>query len=228
MRTKKKPSGPIVAGPGQSSGTEAYKLLLQAIEAGALAPGTRLREADLAQRFQISRTPVREALKRLESQGLVAHEPHYGAMVATLDYGQIVELYQYRELLEAEAARLAAIHASPTEIEVMQHMVQSDRLLIEHPQELARTNRLFHQQIRDSARNRYLAQTLENLRLSLALLAGTTLGAPGRGKEAIDEHAALVSAIAERRPEAAEAAARAHIKRAFRTRIELLQRAAPS
>src|ERR1700678_3273836 len=105
MRTKKKPSGPIVAGPGQSSGTEAYKLLLQAIEAGALAPGTRLREADLAPRFQISRTPVREALKLLESRGLVAHEPHYGAMVATLDYGQIVELYQYRELLEAEADR---------------------------------------------------------------------------------------------------------------------------
>jgi DNA-binding GntR family transcriptional regulator len=227
MRAKKKPSSPIVVGPGQSSGAEAYKLLLLAIEAGTLAPGTRLREVELAQRFQISRTPVREALKRLESQGLVAHEPHYGAMVATLDYGQIVELYQYRELLEAEAARLAAIHASPTEIEVMQHMVRSDRLLIEHPQELARTNRLFHQQIRDSARNRYLAQTLENLRLSLALLAGTTLGAPGRGGESIDEHAALVSAIAARRPEAAEAAARAHIKRAFRTRIELLQGATP-
>ena len=133
MRNNKKPSDRIAVGPRQSSGTEAYKLLLQAIEAGTLSPGTRLREVELAQRFKISRTPVREALKRLESQGLVAHEPHYGAMVAKIDYGQIVELYQYRELLEAEAARLAAIHASPTEIEVMQQMVESDRLIVGNP-----------------------------------------------------------------------------------------------
>jgi hypothetical protein len=219
MRSKKTDS-PIAAGLGRSSAAEAYNLLLQAIEAGTLAPGTRLREVELAKRFEISRTPVREALKRLESQGLVAHEPHYGAMVATLGYGQIVELYQYRELLEAEAARLAAIHASPTEIEVLQQMVRSDRLIVGQPRDLHRANRVFHQQIRDSARNRYLAQTLENLRLSLALLAGTTMGASGGGGESIEEHAAVVTAIAERDPDAAEAAARAHIKNAFRRELQ--------
>ena len=219
MRPKKTDT-PIAAGLGRSSAAEAYNLLLQAIEAGTLAPGTRLREVDLAKRFEISRTPVREALKRLESQGLVAHEPHYGAMVATLGYGQIVELYQYRELLESEAARLAAIHASPTEIEVLQQMVRSDRLIVGHPRDLALANRLFHQQIRDSARNRYLSQTLENLRLSLALLAGTTMGAPGGGSESIEEHAAVVAAIAERNPDAAEAAARGHIKNAFRRELQ--------
>jgi DNA-binding GntR family transcriptional regulator len=220
MRPKKtKP--PIAASLGRSSAVEAYNLLLQAIEAGTLTPGTRLREVDLAKRFRISRTPVREALKRLESQGLVAHEPHYGAMVATLGYGQIVELYQYREMLESEAARLAAIHASPIEIEVLQKMVRSDRLVVGKPRDLALANRLFHQQIRDSARNRYLAQTLENLRLSLALLAGTTMGAPGGGSESIEEHAAVVAAIAERNPDAAEAAARAHIKNAFRRELQI-------
>jgi DNA-binding GntR family transcriptional regulator len=203
----------------RSSAAEAYNLLLQEIEAGTLAPGSRLREVELAERLQISRTPVREALKKLESQGLVAHEPHFGAMVATLDYGQIVELYQYRELLEAEAARLAAIHASPTEIEVMQQIVHSERSMVGQAANLAHTNRLLHQQIRDSARNRYLAQTLENLRLSLALLAGRTLRASGGSLMSIDEHDAVVTAIAARLPDAAEAAARSHIKSAFRREL---------
>src|SRR5947208_165073 len=75
----------------RSSGAGAYERLLRAIEEGELAPGSRLREAELAERFQISRTPVREALGRLEAQGLVAHEPHRGASVAQLDYGQVSE-----------------------------------------------------------------------------------------------------------------------------------------
>jgi len=81
----------------RSSGAGAYERLLRAIEEGELAPGSRLREAELAERFQISRTPVREALGRLEAQGLVAHEPHRGASVAQLDYGQVSELYDLRE-----------------------------------------------------------------------------------------------------------------------------------
>lgn len=207
----------------RSSGMEAYELLLSDIEDGDLAPGTRLREVELARRFGLSRTPVREALKRLELQGLVAHEPHHGAVVASLDYGQTIELYLLREVLEGTAARLAAQHATTVEIDVLQRMVEHDRLLTGDPRALARANRQFHRQIRDTARNRFLAQALENLRLSLALLAGTTLGAPGRAAVSVDEHAAIVADIAGRNPGAAEAAAREHIRCAFRTRIELLQ-----
>jgi DNA-binding GntR family transcriptional regulator len=211
--------------PSRSSASEAYDLLLTAIESGGLRPGTRLREAELADRFDLSRTPVREALKRLEAQGLVAHEPHHGAVVATLDYGQMIELYFIREILEGTAARLAAIHATATEIDVLREMIERDRTLVDDPRALARTNRLFHQQVRNSARNRFLAQALETLRLSLALLAGTTLGAPGRGTESVDEHAAIVARIAARDPEGADAVARTHIQAAFRTRLRLLQEA---
>lgn len=198
-------------------------MLLEAIENGGLQPGTRLREAELADRFAISRTPVREALKRLETHGLVVHEPHHGAVVATLDYGQMAELYLIREVLEGTAARLAAIHATTTEVDILREMVARDRGLVDRPGELARTNRLFHQQVRNSARNRFLGGMLENLRLSLALLAGTTLGASGRGIQSVEEHAAIVERIAARDPDAAEAAARQHIQAAFRTRITLLQ-----
>jgi DNA-binding GntR family transcriptional regulator len=208
---------------GRSSGAETYELLLSDIENGGLPPGARLREAELAERFKLSRTPIREALKRLELQGLVAHEPHHGAVVASLDYGQVGELYLLREVLEGTSARLAAQHATEVEIGVLQSMVERDRQLFGDPRELARTNRQFHQQIRDSARNRYLGAALENLRISLALLAGRTLAAPGRAEQAIEEHAAIIARIAAHDRDGAEKAAREHIRRAFRTRVELLQ-----
>jgi DNA-binding GntR family transcriptional regulator len=214
--------------PGGSSAFGAYELLLTQIEEGGLPPGTRLREAELAERLRISRTPVREALKRLEMQGLVVHEPHRGAVVAVLDYGQVAELYLMREVLEGTAARLAAQHATDVEIGVLADMVERDRAIAAQPRELARTNRLFHQQVRDAARNRFLNQTLENLRLSLVLLANTTLEAPGRGPTSVEEHAAIVARIAARDPDGAEAAARQHILNAFRTRIKVHQQAARS
>jgi DNA-binding GntR family transcriptional regulator len=208
--------------PSRSSASEAYERLLAEIEDGELTAGVRLREADLAERLSISRTPIREALKRLELQGLVVHEPHHGAVVASLDYAQVVELYYMREVLEGTAARLAAQHATSVEINVLHGMTERDLDLVDKPKDLARTNRAFHHQIRDAARNRYVAHALENLRLSLALLAGTTLGSPGRGRAAGDEHATIVTRIAARDQAGAEDAARAHIQAAFRSRIELL------
>lgn len=207
--------------PAQSSASDAYDKLLTAIEEGGMPAGTRLRETELAKQLAISRTPVREALKRLELQGLVVHEPHHGAVVASLHYGQVTDLYQLREVLEGTAARLAAQHATAVEIGVLERMVAADQALVTRPDRLARSNRHFHQQIRDSARNRYLQTALENLRLSLALLAGTTLSAPGRATASIAEHAAIVAAIAARDPVGAENAARHHILEAFRTRVEL-------
>jgi DNA-binding GntR family transcriptional regulator len=217
------PAKRIPPEPSRSSAAGAYELLLTEIESGGLPSGTRLREAALAQRFRISRTPVREALKLLEARGLVVHEPHHGAVVASLDYGQVTELYFMRELLEGNAARLAAIHATATEIEVLRDMVARDRKIVGEPQKLAETNRVFHRQIRNSARNRFLAATLENLRLSLALLPGTTLSDPDRGAASLDEHQAIVDCMAGRDPDAAEAAARLHIRNAFRARIERFQ-----
>ena len=213
-----RPDHAEVAQPSRSSATAAYDLLLGTIESGALAPGVRLREAELAERFQISRTPVREALKRLESQGLVVHEAHYGAVVASISDEQIAELYQVREVLEGAAVREAASHATPAEIDVLFEMVERDRGLIDQPRALAHTNRLFHARLRNASRNRFLARTLENMRLSLALLSRTTLAYPGRGQEAVDEHESIVRAIAARDPEAAEEAARTHIRNAVRVR----------
>jgi DNA-binding GntR family transcriptional regulator len=207
--------------PSKSTGSNAYDLLLDAIESGALPAGTRLRETELATRFNISRTPVREALKRLETQGLVAHEPHHGAIVAQLDYSDMAELYLMREVLEGTAAGLAAQHATPAEVAVLAEMVARDRLVLQDPRQLAANNRAFHRQLHLAARNKFLNQMAQGMRLSMALLAGTTLGIPDRGAESLDEHAAIVAAIAQRDAAAAEAAARGHIQAAFKARLRL-------
>ena len=94
-----------------SSHRDAYSLILDAIDAGLFKPGDRLVETDLAERFGVSRTPVREALQRLETQSLLTRDGR-SLIVASLDHTQIAELYIVRAELEGLAARLAARHAT--------------------------------------------------------------------------------------------------------------------
>ena len=196
-------------------------LLVSAIDRGEFVPGERLTELDLAARFGVSRTPVREALSRLESQGVVARDTRRGLVVAALDYDQVGELYDLREVVEGLAARLAARRAAPAEIAVLRDMVEADRARTEDPTALAITNKQFHRQLHRTSHNRYLVQMLEGMNRSLALISGTTLAAPGRGAQSIVEHHAIVSALEARDEDAAEQAARRHILNAYLTRVRL-------
>lgn len=200
--------------------TDLAALLLDAIDRGEFGPGARLTEMDLAQRFGVSRTPVREALSRLESQGVLARDARRGMVVAALDYDQVGELYDLREVVEGLAARLAARRAAPAEIQVLRDMVEADRGL-EDPTALAIANKKFHRQLHRASHNRYLIQMLEGMRRSLALLAGTAFASPGRAAESIAEHDAIVAALEARDEAAAEEAARQHIANAYLTRIRL-------
>ncbi|MFO1141100.1 MAG: GntR family transcriptional regulator [Amaricoccus sp.] len=199
---------------------DAYALLLDAIDRGACRPGERLVEAELAERFGVSRTPVREALQRLETQGLVARDGR-SLVVASLDHDQLGELYVVRAELEGLAARLAAQHAAPEEIRVLRDLLAGDLPLVDRPELLAQANKRFHRQIHLASHNRYLIQQLDMVHRSMVLLATTSLAAEGRGAEALDEHAAIVRAIEARDGGAAEAAIRAHISRAYETRLKL-------
>ena len=199
---------------------DAYTLILEAIDAGVFKPGDRLVEADLAERFGVSRTPVREALQRLETQSMLARDGR-SLIVASLDHNQLAELYVVRAELEGLAARLAARHATPEEVRVLNAMVAEDRAYLNDPDALARANRRFHRQVHLASHNRYLVQQLELVHRSMALLATTSLAAEGRGTAALAEHAAIVAAIAVGDPVAAEAALKAHISQAFETRLKL-------
>ena len=108
--------------------TDAYALLLEAIDVGVFKPGDRLVESDLAERFGVSRTPIREALQRLETQSMLTRDGR-SLIVASLDYNQLAELYVVRAELEGLAAQLAARHATPEEVGVLRDMVEEDRAL---------------------------------------------------------------------------------------------------
>lgn len=199
---------------------DAYSLILQAIDDGIYRPGDRLVESELAERFGVSRTPIREALQRLETQSLLTRDGR-SLMVASLDHNQLAELYVVRAELEGLAARLAAKHASIEEVRVLHDMVAEDRALVDDPRALSRANKRFHNQIHLASHNRFLIQQLGLVHRSMALLATTSLEAEGRGQAALDEHLAMVEAIARGDGKAADDALREHISRAFETRLKL-------
>lgn len=202
-----------------TSGNDIYKILLAAIEQGDLKPGARLREAELAENFGVSRTPIREGLKRLEAQGLAIHQPNRGMVIPTLDNDQLNELYVVRAVLEGTVARLAAQHASDAEISILRDMMEEDQNRDADAFELAAANRIFHRRLTLAAHNSYLSAQIDHMKQALLLLDGTTFVDENRRRSAIKEHAAIVEAIEARDLDKAEAAARHHIHEAHKARL---------
>ncbi|WP_323771429.1 GntR family transcriptional regulator [Antarctobacter sp.] len=203
----------------KSAQKDAYTMILEAIDSGIYRPGDRLVESELAERFGVSRTPIREALQRLETQSLLARDGR-SLIVASLDHNQMAELYAVRSELEGLAARLAARHATEEEVMVLRDMIEEDRALLADPAAMARANRRFHRMIHLASHNRYLVQQLDLVYRSMALMATTSLAAEGRGEIALGEHSAIVDAISTRDEEAAYRALRDHISVAFITRLK--------
>ncbi|WP_299816066.1 GntR family transcriptional regulator [uncultured Jannaschia sp.] len=197
---------------------DAHALILDAIDSGTYRPGDRLVEIELAERFGMSRTPVREALQRLETQGVLRRDGR-SLIVATLSHDQMAELYAVRTELEALAARLAAKHAAAEEGRVLARMVDEDAAFLGDARALARANRRFHRQIHLASHNRYLIQQLDMVHRSMALMATTSLAAPGRGEVALAEHRDIVEAIAAGDGDRAADALRSHLSSAFETRL---------
>jgi len=202
-----------------SNQTDAYALILEAIDVGVYRPGDRLVESDLAERFGVSRTPIREALQRLETQSLLERDGR-SLIVASLDHNQMAELYVVRRELEGLAARLAARHATEEEIRVLQEMVESDDAFVDNPTELSKANRRFHEQIHLASHNRYLVQQLNLVHRTMALMATTSLAAEGRGRISQEEHKTIVNVIERRDEDGAARALKDHISVAFMTRLK--------
>ncbi len=198
---------------------DAYGLILEAIDVGIYKPGSRLVESELAERFGVSRTPIREALQRLETQSLLTRDGR-SLIVASLDHNQMAELYVVRTELEGLAARLAAQHASVEEVNVLQQMVDADRMRVSDAAALARSNKRFHKQLHLASHNRFLVQQLDLVYRSMALLATTSLAVEGRGPVALDEHQAIVTAISDRDGALAYEAVKQHLSQAFVTRLK--------
>lgn len=204
-----------------SRGSKVYEALLQRIRTRELLPRTRIREEEVAALLGVSRTPVREALTRLQARGLVVASQN-GLALAELSHAQTMELYALRSVLEGAAARFAAENASQAEIAGLQLLHERFVALGGPASEFARLNILFHEAIHEAAHNRYLSRTMQELHDSLALLPDTTFAHPSRPQDAKSEHAQILEGIVMRRPDMAERAAREHIDRARDVRLSML------
>ncbi|MCP4559099.1 MAG: GntR family transcriptional regulator [Bosea sp.] len=199
-----------------------YSRLMTMLRTGELRAGQRLREVELAEQLGVSRTPIREALRRISSEGLIEILPGRGMIVAAYDKQQVRELYALRGVLEGAAAQLAARYASLAELDFMRELLERSIALFAAPNETMRLNGQFHRAIHEAARNRYLQAALAKMSDSLALLPGTTFAEPGRAATAHAEHLAILDAITHQRADEAELLARRHIEMAGAARLRMM------
>lgn len=186
--------------------------LRQAILRGTLEGGTRLVQAEIAAQLQVSTTPVREALRDLATEGLIQLDAHRGAIVRTLDFSEVSEIYDLRRLLEPEAMRRAARdldeHALAAAEELQRQMDEEDDVGV-----WADLNRQFHGRLIDGIDSPRLKSALENLRDSAAPYVGFMLK---KGQEhladANKEHHALLKALRDRDGERAAAVTEQHLE----------------
>lgn len=203
-----------------SQGQEAYRRILEEIRTGHLLPGDRLMEVDLAKRLGFSRTPVREAIRQLEGDGVVAHVPRVGAAIRRLDHAEISELYDMRAVLESTAARFAARAASDVELG---ELASIQGAMAAAGGDLYLLNRQFHAALLESARNRFLKKAVASIHTTLLILGPSTLQVGERAEDALKEHAAILAALRARDEDGAERAMRAHIAAAHGARLKQMR-----
>lgn len=203
---------------------DAFDYLQMAIVKGDLAPGEKIGEVGLCERFQLTRGPLREALGRLESRGLLVRRPHAGVKVVSISGDELLELYRIREVMEGLAARQAAARMTDAEIQDLLATLDSHERMIEQAQGQAyyqaEGDYDFHHRIATGSRNSKLAQMLLGDLYYLVRLYRYRLStASGRPHRALSEHRRIVEAIADRDGELAEFLMKRHIN-AARQNIE--------
>lgn len=205
-----------------SQGEAAYAALLNAIREGQFRPGDRLREIDISTRLSLSRTPIREALRRLETDGIVEHRPRLGAVIRSLSHAEVVELYEMRVVLERTAAEMAAKHAAPAEVDELEDINAAISVSVD-PDVAAALNQNFHHCIYLATRNRFLLESARALNNALMLLGPTTLADEARIKTVTHQHQDIIDAIRSGDVEAAGASAEAHLETSLRHRLKVLR-----
>jgi len=202
---------------------DAYERLREEIVEGRLDPGAPLVEAVIAARFHVSRTPVREALRRLEQDGLVERGDR-GMMVRARSPEEILEIYGVRVLLEGLAAKLAAESATPFDLASLDERQREMVGIGTGPSDakaMAVSNRRFHEALWTASHNRTLFDLLVRLNSHLSRYPTTTLSHPGRWERVLAEHEEIVEAIRVRDSDRAAKLAEAHMAAARDIRLRI-------
>jgi DNA-binding GntR family transcriptional regulator len=201
-----------------------YEALRRSILDGEFPPGHRLRSDVLANDLKVSRTPIREALRKLEAEDLV-EASRSGLVVRQLTEQDLTEIFYLREALEGMAARLAAENATPSEIDDMNSLLE-DMETAALRGDVATLRDLtgeFHVLVAVASHNRRLVQSLKGLLDRVRRAPSSTLYLSGRSADALKEHRSLLRAIEKRAPDSAEALARQHRRKTLALRREMLR-----
>jgi len=175
---------------------KAVKLLTRAILSGKIKPGERLNETELAKKLLVSRAPVREALQRLHEQGLIMSIPRQGMFVVSLDEESIQKINGLRLLLEAEALRLARLHASPREKERLAHLTDKMEGMSSVPtNQMVRADMDFHRMIWRLSRSEYLERILVSLTAPLFAHSMLSMFRQEKRQMVLDSHRPLMEFV---------------------------------
>lgn len=200
-----------------------YQQLLEEVLEGDLRPGEILVESALGKRFGVSRTPIREALRMLEQDG-VLERVNRGMRVRQTSSEEVLEIYGVRTILETAAARDAATRRTDYDLAILDRILRSmGEARTATPHEMAAINRSFHRAIWQAARNRTLTDLLERLAVHLRRYPATTYVRSGRWEKALEEHRQLLEAIRQRDPDAAAEVAERHMWAARDVRLDMIR-----
>lgn len=193
--------------------------LREAIMNGTLSPGERLMEIQLAEDLGVSRTPVREAIRRLEMEGFLVMVPRRGTYVSDLSIKDINEVFEIRTSLDVLAAGLAAERITEEELEQLERLLVQigEYIDIGDVDKVVEADGQFHDILYQASRNDRLVGIINNLREQFTRFRSISMAYPGRLKNTLDEHRQLVEAIASHDPENAQKCAREHMENAEQT-----------
>ncbi len=192
--------------------------LRDAILSGRFQPGQRLLERELVEQMGVSRTPIREALRKLELEGLITTVPYKGPIVTRPTLEDARALYEVRAALEGKAVALFAQRADEAAVERLRTSLEKARRALDagsSPALLA-ANNAFHDEIAAGCGNALLQSMLANLRDRIVLLRVESLSSPGRPPQSLAEHGAIVRRVVQRDAQGAKRLIERHIMRAWR------------
>jgi len=201
-------------GAGKRAADLVYERIKEEIAAGIHRPGMHLGETTLAERYAVSRTPVRAALARLESDGFITTAPHIGAVVTRRSLAEVSDVFEVRAILESEAAGLAALRRSDRHVETLARIAGAMEEIAERGSDIGRLsalNKTFHDTILDAAGNETLRRSAERL-MALGFLVHTYTRFSERDlARSLTDHRNILAAVDSRDPSWANAAMRSHI-----------------
>lgn len=204
-------------------GARAYRALWNAIVSGRIESGTQLRPDTIAEELDISTTPVREALHRMEADGLIVKQPYRGWFVREFTEQEVRELYEMRAALESFGVRLACERIQEDELRWLhEHQAVGEAALKTGDMDAYRIyNRDLHAAITEAARNAYLSSAMGQLNQQAQVLMARTIRLAGRPSRAIEEHRELIDLIAKRQDKAAQDLMERHILSALEDIVRL-------